>query len=866
MRFTLKDYQLDAVGEVLSNLHDAMDDYRRKGRPTAFSLTATTGAGKTVMAAAVLEALFDGNDEFEFEGDKSAVVLWFTDDPSLNEQTRFRLIESADRLPYARFEVIENNFNQEKFEAGKVYFLNRQKLAKGTLLVKGEPEDGSTPFAEFSVRPDLRLYTIWDTIRNTIEDDNLTLIVILDEAHRGMKRQSKAEASEKQTIVRRLVNGSNGVPAVPIVWGISATVERFNVAMQESKGRTTYPPVIVDPARVQESGLLKDDVRLDFPSETGSFDTVLLTRATRKLVESTTLWREYAESQGDINEPVVPLMVLQVPNTPTHEMLISAVDAITEEWPSIPRDAFAHVFGDRATLELGDIEVPYVKPEQVQDLANVRILFAKDAISTGWDCPRAEILISFRPARDETHITQLLGRMVRTPLARRVPGNDRLNGVDCLLPFFDRATAKSVADVLLGNKSEGDDGTGGSGGGNGRRVLVAPVDMKANPAISAEIWECFDSLPSESLPKKTARPIKRLMSLAHALAADGIEVQAGKKAYQELFSVLDGLLARHKARVEESAQSILTVRGETIVAGLNTHGMENISFTELADDRVVEDAFKAAGRVLTLDLARRYAAYLAGPEDDESDDDGLRDSYLQVAALALVDGVKDALEREADEIAINWLSLHRVAIKDLNHERQAIYNDLVAESKDPQRIDIARPKVRTESTKTADGEPVPFRPLHLLCDSDGNFPVGELNGWEIRVVDAELARPGIVGWYRNPSRASQDALTIAYKDAGDKWRRMCPDFLFLSRGNDSDVKASIIDPHGIHFGDAMPKLRGLANFAETYGSEFHRIEAIAEVKDGVLRVLDLTKQSVREAVASASDAETLYLSAHASNY
>ena len=42
--------------------------------------------------------------------------------------------------------------------------------------------------------------------------------------------------------------------------------------------------------------------------------------------------------------------------------------------------------------------------------------------------------MSFRPAQDETHITQLLGRMVRTPLARRVPGNDLLNSVECVLP------------------------------------------------------------------------------------------------------------------------------------------------------------------------------------------------------------------------------------------------------------------------------------------------------------------------------------------------------------------------------------------------------------------------------------------------
>ena len=73
----------------------------------------------------------------------------------------------------------------------------------------------------------------------------------------------------------------------------------------------------------------------------------------------------------------------------------------------------------------------------------MRVLIAKDAISTGWDCPRAEVMVSFRPASDQTYIAQLLGRMVRTPLARRIPGNDKLNSVDCLLPNFDEATVES---------------------------------------------------------------------------------------------------------------------------------------------------------------------------------------------------------------------------------------------------------------------------------------------------------------------------------------------------------------------------------------------------------------------------------------
>ena len=67
MKFTLKDYQEDAVRDVLANLTKARKRWHEDGDKHAFSLTATTGAGKTVMAAAVFEALFHGDDDFDFE-------------------------------------------------------------------------------------------------------------------------------------------------------------------------------------------------------------------------------------------------------------------------------------------------------------------------------------------------------------------------------------------------------------------------------------------------------------------------------------------------------------------------------------------------------------------------------------------------------------------------------------------------------------------------------------------------------------------------------------------------------------------------------------------------------------------------------
>jgi type III restriction enzyme len=335
MKFTLKDYQTDAVRDVLSNLKKARRYWHNEADRSSFSLTAVTGAGKTVMAAAVFEALFHGNDDFDFDADPGAAVIWFSDDPSLNEQTRFRLMEASDRLAHTTLIPVGNTFNQPKFNGKKVYFLNTQKLGKKSLLVRGfdqEEVETKTGTRLLHMRPDLHSFTIWDTIQNTIEDPDLTLYLVLDEAHRGMGSPANAE---KGTIVQRLINGNNGVPSIPIVWGISATVKRFNDAMQLAEKRNFLPNVVVDSTKVQESGLIKDTILLDIPDEVGDFDTVLVRRATDKLKTSTEEWVEYAKDQGD-SISVAPLMVLQVPNTPNPDEIGRALDTIYQAWSAHP--------------------------------------------------------------------------------------------------------------------------------------------------------------------------------------------------------------------------------------------------------------------------------------------------------------------------------------------------------------------------------------------------------------------------------------------------------------------------------------------------------------------------------------------------
>jgi hypothetical protein len=853
MKFTLKDYQDEAVEEVLDGLRKARRRWHEDGDKHAFSLTATTGAGKTVMAAAVFEALFHGNDDYNFEPDPGAVVIWFSDDPSLNEQSRWRLQEASDMLTISDLLPVENTFARDKFEAGKIYFLNTQKLSKNSLLVRGHDADDTAiekDDRQMRIMPDLRSYTIWDTIQNTIEDPDLTLYLVLDEAHRGMQ-EGKRSNGDKPTIVKQLINGSGSVPGIPIVWGISATVQRFNDAISGMRGHGTLPNVVVDPKKVQESGLLKDTINLDVPDETGNFSTVLLRRGTDKLRDISNAWVEYARQQEDA-DTVLPLMVLQVPNSPDYKEIGKWLDTIFDRWSDLPLDCVANVFGEHKIETFGSHTAPYITPERVQESEWVRVLVAKDAISTGWDCPRAEVMVSLRAASDKTHITQLLGRMVRTPLARRIPGNERLNAVDCLLPHFDKKSVEAVVTALM---------TGGDGGEElpGRRVLINPREMTPNPAIPEEVWQKLLSLPSQTLPKRQARPVKRLTALAHELAADGLLPDAGKKAHAEMHKVLDGAQIRYAEEIKKAREGVLTVEGKTVRADLKTKAMSFNDFVEAADYAVIEDAYKRAARVISPDLARTYSEHLAtkAPEDPEV---ALMEAHTVVAALGLVLEIKDHLEAEAEELSNQWLTQFRIMIKSLSDERQEVYRQIREMSADPLDVDLARPRTWLQPTtvRERDGTEVklPCFERHLLCDEDGLFPGNFTSSWEDKVVLAELQRPGSIAWYRNPARASQDSLGVTYKD-GDEIKIARPDFIFFAQRQDGSIVADIVDPHGIQFGDALPRLRGLARYAEENPGVYRRIEVVAQIGNK-FRAIDLTEASERAAVLAAKTVREVY--------
>jgi hypothetical protein len=843
MRYELRDYQRDAALEILKRIQRARRDWAEDRDASSFALSAITGSGKTVMATAVIEALFFGSNDLGTEADPKVAFLWITDDPALNRQTRARMDDASELLASGLLREVDDAFCDRDLTPGRVYFLNTQKLSRTSRLVQS--------------RKDAREFSFWDVVRNTVLGDRTDLIMVLDEAHRGMKR-----TADRQTIVRRLIHGEPGSnPPMPIVWGISATIDRFTRAMGEVTDRTSRPNVVVDVERVRASGLVKDEIGLEQPDETGTFSTTLLREAVRATLSYEERWAAYSAAEGE--PEVLPVLVIQVPDKASDAKLSELVATIDAEWPLLGPRAIAHVLGEHQTLTLGSRTVNWVYPESIQTESEVRIVLAKEAISTGWDCPRAEVLYSERPANDATHIAQIIGRMVRQPLAHRIATDDVLNSVLCFLPLFDRKALTAIKAELEGNGAENGQNKVGA------TVVRAPMVFERNPLIESSVFQFVGSLPSIPTPDRSVSPLRRARALARLLADDGagqpLLANAGAALTNRLNARLDGLAAEYKPVVDANVEDLLaaTVRtsrvttiGEDLgrepeVRRIATHARDVARDSQKIVNALPEGAGKAW-------FAQRLAS---GAHAD------LDATRVRCAALLRIDGVRVQVEDAATQWVQEQLDRFRVAIANATGASRDAYTRVKEQTASPEVVTLELRANHRAATKDRQGDDLARYPGHIYSDGAGLFPV-DLNDWERRVVETEAKRHGFVAWYRNPASATPASLRIAYQDDQKEWASLQPDFIVVSRRSDGTLGASIIDPHGDYLADARAKLQALARFAERYGKRFVRVESVAMVDDGDLRVLDLLDPAVRGEVIAFSGAKvtTLYQSERSRPY
>ena len=126
---------------------------------------------------------------------------------------------------------------------------------------------------------------------------------------------------------------------------------------------------------------------------------------------------------------------------------ISKLEQVTKKKFSVGE--VVHTFGQsNAPIKAAGLEIPYLEPSRISDDMRVKVVLFKQNLSTGWDCPRAETMVSFQHAQDSTYIAQLLGRMVRNPVQSRILTDPTLNETHLFLPFFDSHTVDSVIEEL----------------------------------------------------------------------------------------------------------------------------------------------------------------------------------------------------------------------------------------------------------------------------------------------------------------------------------------------------------------------------------------------------------------------------------
>jgi type III restriction enzyme len=812
LRLLLKEFQIDTVVRFVKHLRRAAKE-ARSGELQSVCLSSPTGSGKTVIVTAAIEQILQGDDEAPAEPE--ATFLWITDQPELNEQTRRKMVTTSSTLTTERLKVVDASFDEELFASGAVHFLNIQKLGKDKGLV---------------TRGDSRTHTLWDTVTNTIEAHPERFYVIVDEAHRGMVESSRAR-NEARTIIQKFIKGSSGeIPAVPLIVGISATPERFSVLVQGT-GRTNRS-VDVRPADVRESGLIKDVITLYHPrKEAEHADFTMLRAAVRSWQSYSTTWQEYCAAES---EPMVrPILVVQVQDAVGSQLsrtdLATAIRIIREEEGHLESHAIAHSFQEGRVVSIDGQDVRYLAPPDIQVDPDVRVVFFKSSLNTGWDCPRAEVMMSFRTASDATLIAQLVGRMVRAPLARRVDANEYLNTVGLYLPHYDDKELGAVIERLTAPDAENITTVEIRRGGEA-------ISLKRHGG-SEKAFKLLTGLPTYTIPRqRRTSEVKRLMKLARLLAHDELDDKAPQKATKKL---LDKLHAEYRTRkntkafkelVEEKATVKVHAVNFAIAYSTATEG-ELIEFAISPEN--LDDVFEAAGRRLGEGLHKAYWRSRV-----EQDVESNQKAKLELVALCFLDvDVSASLESDARKLVQHWLQLKRQAIASLPDSQRQEYDGIRRLASEPEEGALTYPQsieAKKEGQKWQ---------KHLYVDGNGAFSC-KLNRWETRVMEKELERSDVVGWLRNLDRKPW-SLCVPY-EIGGEWRPFYPDFLIV-RKEAKTLVADILDPHLLSLEDATGKAAGLARFAMKHAHAFGRIELIV-IEDEKIKRLNLTDEAVREKV------------------
>ena len=314
------------------------------------------------------------------------VFVWLTPGKgNLEEQSKAKM----DKYIHASQTKLLSDVMTAGFEENDSCFINWEKLTKkGNNALK---DSERTNFLEH--------------IQHAL-NDGIRFVIIVDESHQNntIKADEIIQYFHTDKIIR-----------------CSAT----------PKGIAKAEIIEIPEEEVIAAGLIKKMlvINQDFPQtvETENQTAFLLEKALGKQRE---LRAAFLQGGNDIN----PLIVIQIPNK--SETLQDGVERYLETQGLTYENGQLAVWLSDRHENLDGIDKPNAASSAV---------IIKQAVATGWDCPRAHILVKLRDNMDETFEIQTIGRIRRMPEAKHYQ-NDLLDS--CYLYTFDEKFTAGVKMAL----------------------------------------------------------------------------------------------------------------------------------------------------------------------------------------------------------------------------------------------------------------------------------------------------------------------------------------------------------------------------------------------------------------------------------
>ncbi len=433
-------------------------------------LKVPTGGGKTLLGVAALERIKQD----------TGFVLWIVPTRAIYEQTlkAFRTREHPyrqmlERISGGKVKLLQKDdrFTRQDVESRLCIMMlmlpsaNRQKGKDFLKIFRDSggytsffPEqDNMTANRELSEQlPDLEKNSSGDWVKQSLINV-LKLIrptVILDEAHKAYGPNDKNN--------REFVKSVNRLNS-RFVLELSAT-----------------PKIGISNILVNISGTeLQAEEMIKLPIEVHSFtnsDWKHALAETQKRVEQ--LEEEARQLQSRENRYVRPIALVRVQRTgkeqrgqgnihseDVREYLIRNL-SVPEAWIRVQSSE---------NKELGHEDL-------LSEHSLVRWILTKDALKEGWDCSFAYVLALLDNTTATTAMTQMVGRIMRQPYARRIETSKALN--QCYIYCYNKDVGKAVEGVKAGLENEGLTGLGDTVRGYSTGDAPKPITVRRRGTYS----------------------------------------------------------------------------------------------------------------------------------------------------------------------------------------------------------------------------------------------------------------------------------------------------------------------------------------------------------------------------------------------